>query len=77
MEQEILKRELLLTCKNKTQIVMRNSIHRIKILIRYIDLHAWLDYVQKAGKIIFPKKSLRQNGFRTAFLDTEGNKMRL
>lgn len=56
---------------------MRNTIHWIEILIRYIDLHAWLDYFQKAGKIIFPKKSLRQNGFRTSFLDTEGNKMRL
>ena len=77
MEQEILKRELLLTCKYKTQIVMSNTIHWIESLVRYIDLQAGLNSVQKAGKIIFPKKSLRQNGFRTSFLDTEGNKMRL
>ena len=56
---------------------MRNTIHWIEILVRYMDVQAGLDYVQKAGKIIFPKKSLRQNGFRTAFLDTEGNKMKL
>lgn len=57
---------------------MSNTIHRIEILVHYIDLQAGLDYVQKAGgKIIFPKKSLRQNGFRTPFLETEGNKMRL
>ena len=56
---------------------MSNTIHWIESLVRYIDLQAGLNSVQKAGKIIFPKKSLRQNGFRTSFLDTEGNKMRL
>ena len=71
MEQEILKRELLLTCKYKTQIVMSNTIHWIEILVCYIDLQVGLDCVHKAGeKIIFPKKSLGQNGFRTPFLDT-------
>ena len=37
MEQEILKRELLLTCKGKTQIVMSNTIHWIEIPTKNIE----------------------------------------
>lgn len=50
---------------------MSNTTHWIEILVCYIDLQAGVDCVHKAGeKIIFPKKSLGQNGFRTPFLDT-------
>ena len=42
---------------------MSNTIHWIESLVRYIDLQAGLNSVQKAGKIIFPKKKLKTKRF--------------